>query len=125
MSCSLKIQPHIRGHVSSCNGRVDLVGVKVEQCQEHIQNASNIATEVEAQVQRERERKKIELAKFQKRVKQRAFEWERTKQLQLAAKTTETVESEQKIAEQAVKLDKIKVKATLPLGNYAIPILYQ
>lgn len=109
MSCSLKIQPHIRGHVSSCNGRVDLVGAKVEQCQDHIQSASNVASEIETQLQREREKKKKGLAKFQKRVKQRAFEWERTKQLQLAARTTETVESELKIAEQAVKLDKIKV----------------
>ena len=115
MSCTLKIEPHIRGHIASCNGRVDRVGAKAEQCGDHSHdyNASDMAALVDAQVRRGRERKRQELEKFKRRVKQRAVAWERTKQLQMAATTTEIVTSEQKTAEQAVKLDKVKVSFLL------------
>ncbi len=109
MSCTLKIEPHIRGHIAGCNGRVDRVGAKAEQCRDIPQNATHMAALMETQDREDRERKRQELELFKRRVKQRATEWERTKQQQIAVSSTETVASEQKIAEQALKLDKTKV----------------
>ncbi len=109
MSCTLKIEPHIRGHIAGCNGRVDRVGAKAEQCRDNPQNATHMAALMETQARENRERKRQELELFKRRVRQRSTEWERTKQRQIAISNTETIASEQKIAEQALKLDKTKV----------------
>ena len=58
---------------------------------------------------REKERKAQELENFQRRVKHRVSQREREKQREMAYKSTELVQSEQRVAEKAVKLDKIKV----------------
>ena len=73
MSCTLKIEPHIRSHIASCNGRVDRVGAKAEQCGDHTQNANDMAVLMDAQVKRDRERKRQELENFKMRVRQREY----------------------------------------------------
>ena len=74
---------------------------------------NDMAVLMDAQVKRDRERKRQELENFKRRVRRRVVAWERTRQMQMAATTVEIVTSEQKIAEQAVKLDKVRVSILL------------
>ncbi len=113
MRSTLRVEPHIRGHVAWCNGSVEDVGVKVEQCKNNPQSASEVAALMSARAEQDRDRKKKELERFRRRVKQRATEWERLKKQQLAVNTTQTIASEQRIVEQAVQLDKKKVLRTI------------
>lgn len=124
MSSTLRVDPHLRGHIAWCNGSVEKVGAKAEQCRSTPQNATEEAALIEARAKQDRDRKNKELENFRRRVKQRAAEWERTKKQQLAINTTQTVASEQKIVEQAAQLDKRKVNynTVLVIFSYLVPI---
>lgn len=111
---SLRVERHPRGHVASCNGQVELLSTRVESCFNHSPgNASQTALLVETLSRKERERKAQQLETFQKRVKHRVTQRERERQREIATVSNELVKCEQKAAEKAVKLDKIKVKPKL------------
>lgn len=107
---SLRVERHPRGHVASCNGRVELLNPRVESCiNESPSNAAENALMIEVWTQREVERKANQLESFQKRVKNRVCQRERERQREIATVSSQLVQCEQRAAEKAVKLDRIKV----------------
>ena len=108
---SLRVERHPRGHIASCNGKVELLKTKVVSCTDPSRNAAENALLMDVLARREKERKAQELENFQKRVKHRVSQREREKQQEIAHKSTELAQSEQRAAEKAVKLDKIKVES--------------
>ena len=110
---SLRVERHPRGHVASCNGRVELLNTRVEPYKALSGEASENATMMDMLAKKERERKAHQLESFQKRVKHRVFQREREKQLEMATASTQVVQAEQRAAERAVKLDRIKVIVNL------------
>ena len=106
---SLRVERHPRGHIASCNGKVELLNTRVVSCSDPSGNAAENALMMDVWARREKERKAQELESFQRRVKHRVSQREREKQREMAHKSTELVKSEQRVAEKAVKLDKIKV----------------
>ena len=110
---SLRVERHPRGHIASCNGRVELLNTKVVSCTDPSRNAAENALLMDVLGRREKERKAQELESFQKRVKYRVSQREREKQREIAHKSTELAQSEQRAAEKAVKLDKIKVESKI------------
>lgn len=107
---SLRVERHPRGHIAACNGRVELLNTRVESYSENRPgNASENALKVDAWTRSENERKAHQLESFQRRVKYRVFQRERERQREIATVSTELVMSEQRAAEKAVKLDRIKV----------------
>ena len=118
---SLRVERHPRGHVASCNGRVELLNTRVVSCTDPSENAAENALMMDVWGRREKERKAQELESFQRRVKHRVSQREREKQREMAHKSTELVQSEQRVAEKAVKLDQTKVdskKVELLFGLY-------
>ena len=111
---SLRVERHPRGHVASCNGRVELLNTRVESyAKESLVNASENALMVDVLTKREKEKKAHQLESFQKRLKQRVCQRERERQREIATVSSQLVQSEQKAAEKAVKLDRIKVSTNL------------
>ena len=108
---SLRVERHPRGHIASCNGRVELLNTRVVSCTDPSRKATEKALLMDVLARREKERKAQELENFQKRVKHRVSQREREKQQEIAHKSTELAQSEQRAAEKAVKLDKIKVES--------------
>ena len=90
MCTSLKVTPHPRGHIASCNGRVEKIEAWVEpvdiaSCSTC---ASHRASQVQSLVQHERERKLAELARFRKDVKKRVRQVEKAKERKLLTEAT-------------------------------------
>ena len=106
---SLRVERHPRGHVASCNGRVELLNTRVVSCIDSSESAADNAHVMEVWSRREKERKDHQLESFQKRLKHRVIQREREKQREIAHKSTELVQSEQRATEKAVNLDRIKV----------------
>ena len=106
---SLRVERHPRGHVASCNGKVELLSTRVVSCTDPSGNAAENAVMMDVWTRREKERKAQQLESFQRRVKHRVSQREREKQREMAHKSTELVQSEQRAAEKAEKLDRIKV----------------
>lgn len=107
---SLRVERHPRGHIAACNGRVEILNTRVESCTNYrLGNASENALKFDAWARRENERKAYQLENFQRRVKHRVCQRERERQREIAAVSGELVKSEQRAAEKAVKLDRIKV----------------
>ena len=109
---SLRVERHPRGHIAACNGRVEILNTRVESCTNYrLGNASENALKFDAWARRENERKAYQLENFQRRVKHRVCQRERERQREIAAVSGELVKSEQRAAEKAVKLDRIKVSS--------------
>jgi hypothetical protein len=89
---------------------VELLNTRVVSCTDPSTKATENALLMDVLARREKERKAQELESFQKRVKHRVSQREKEKQREMAHKSTELVQSEQRAAEKAVKLDKIKVE---------------
>lgn len=90
MCTSLKVTPHPRGHIASCNGRVETIEAWVEpvdvlSCPTC---ASHRAAQVQRLAQQERERKLAKLAKFRKDVKKRVYKVQNTMEQKTCAETT-------------------------------------
>ena len=102
---SVRVEPHLRGHIASCNGRLELVQARVEASREPGGWAREVALKEEVTRQEEQDKKAKRLLTFQHQVKQRVLQRERSKQQQLAAQSSQAVQCEQRVAEQAVALD--------------------
>ncbi|MCG8626643.1 MAG: hypothetical protein MJE68_32165, partial [Proteobacteria bacterium] len=87
------------------------MNTRVVSCTDPSRNATENALFMDVLARREKERKAQELENFQKRVKHRVSQREREKQQEIAHRSTELAQSEQRAAEKAVKLDKIKVES--------------
>lgn len=70
MSSTLRVIPHPRGHIASCNGAVDLVQARAERYQDAPWGGREVALLVETRGEREREKMK-ELVHFRSQVKER------------------------------------------------------
>ena len=109
---SLKVCPHPRGHIASCNGSLHRFTTKVELYPyDPSLSASQRAALVEEWTKKERQRKTLKLAQFQKEVKLRVSTREKLIQQEMMATSSKAMQSEQAIVEKALKLDDIKVKA--------------
>lgn len=90
MCTSLKVTPHPRGHIASCNGRVETIEAWVEPVD--ILSCPTCASHRAAQVQRlaqqEREKKLAKLVKFRKDVKRRVHQVQKTREQKTCAETT-------------------------------------
>ena len=90
MCTSLKVTPHPRGHIASCNGRVESIEAWAEPVD--IPSCSNCASHRAAQVQRlaqqEGEKKLAELTKFRKNVKRRVRQVEKTREQKTCVEMT-------------------------------------
>ena len=106
----LRVRPHIRGHIASCNGSVEKLEARIE-CDHNDPRLSAVerAALVEEWTEKERERKAERLAKFQKNVKIRVSAREKVMQKEMAETSNKAMKSEQKAAERAMKLDEPKV----------------
>lgn len=115
MNTSVRIVPHPRGHIASCNGRVDRVQARVERStyQHPPWGGREVATLVEAEGNRQRERKMAELVHFQNQVKARV------RRRGVVASCCDIAWPEQRVSEQAVKLEE-KVKKLLLLKSFAV-----
>ena len=79
----LRVATHIRGHVASCNGKVELVKARAEQCSVGgSENCLNVQ-ELQAKAEEIRRLKEERLQTFQRDVKERVKRRERTRQKQL------------------------------------------
>lgn len=106
----MKVCPHPRGHVASCNGSLDQLQTRI-QCDFHDPrlSAGERAALVQEWTQKERERKAQKLAQFQKDVKSRVSAREKLIQQEMAATSSKAMKYEQEAAEKALKLDNTKV----------------
>lgn len=107
---SLKVCPHPRGHVASCNGSLDQLQTRIHcDFNDRRLSAGERATLVQEWTHKERERKAQKLAQFQKDVKSRVSAREKLIQQEMAATSSKAMKYEQEAAEKALKLDNTKV----------------
>jgi len=107
---SLRVCPHPRGHIASCNGSLQKFQTKVE-CDLHNPHlsAAERAALVQDWTEKERERKALRLARFQQEVKDRVSAREKLIQQEIAQTSSKAMRLEQEAAERALKLDNTKV----------------
>lgn len=87
---SLRVESHPRGHVAPCNGRVELVNARVEQCADLSGDNKEVAAATEAWGRAQRERKAERLHRFQREVRARVRERERERrQRELASEAAQ------------------------------------
>ena len=79
----LRVATHIRGHVASCNGKVELVKARAEQCSLGVSENYLSVQELQAKAEEVRRLKEERLRIFQRDVKERVKRRERTRQKQL------------------------------------------
>lgn len=89
MCTSLKVTPHPRGHIASCNGRVETIEAWVEpvdvlSCPTCV---SQRAAQVQKLTQQEREKRLAKLAKFRKDVNKRVRQVGKNTEQEVYAKT--------------------------------------
>lgn len=107
---SLKVCPHPRGHIASCNGSLEELETRIEcDLRDPCLSAAERAALVQEWTERERMRKALKLSQFQRDVKNRVSAREKLVQQEMAAATSKAMESEQEAAERALKLDNTKV----------------
>ena len=107
---SLRVERHPRGHIAACNGRLEILNTRVESCTNYrLGKALENAQKFDEWARREKERKTYQLESFQRKVKHRVCQRERERLREIAAVSGELVKSEQRAAEKAVELDRIKV----------------
>ncbi len=101
-----RVRPHIRGHIASCNGSVEKLETRVVCAHSYPSlTAAERAALVEEWTEKERQRKALRLAKFQKRVKIRVSAREKVMQKEIAETSSKAMKSEQRAAERVQKLD--------------------
>lgn len=106
---SLRVGRHPRGHVASCNGNIHAVAVRIDHCSRQPISATELASFAETATVKENELRAAKLAHFQERVKSRVHNRERAKQKEMAVTSRKTVQLEQRVTDQAVNVDRIKV----------------
>ena len=99
----LRANRHPRGHIAHCNGKIELVKARVEQCVESPGNAVKMACLVEANCREEVTRKAHKLLIFQRDVKDRVRMHERARQ-QRAVSSSEAVQFEERMVQKAITL---------------------
>ena len=102
---ALRVERHPRGHIASCNGRVELVNARAEVCRVPCREASDMAAWVDGVEKEERQRKIKMLRSFQRDVKRRVALQEQAKQRQIAVSCHHALQSEQRVAEKAMVME--------------------
>lgn len=80
----LRVEPHIRGHIASCNGRVELVKTRVESYTVNDDAVALNAQELQARAEEARRLKEERLLAFQRDVKERVRRKERARLKQIS-----------------------------------------
>lgn len=80
----LCVETHLRGHVASCNGRVELVKARVEPHSTRDYGSCSEAQELQAKAEEAQRQKEERLLNFQRAVKERVQRRERARQKQLS-----------------------------------------
>lgn len=80
----LRVEAHLRGHVASCNGRVELVKARAELNSTQDCRSFSEAQELQARAEEARRQKEERLLSFQRTVKERVQRRERARQKQLS-----------------------------------------
>lgn len=80
----LRVEAHPRGHVAACNGRVELVGARVEPYLLADGGSHLQAQEMQARAEEMRRERESRLLAFQREVRERVQRRERAKQQQLS-----------------------------------------
>lgn len=107
---SLKVYGHPRGHIASCNGSLEQLKTRVScDLYDPSLSASERGALVQEWTEKERERKALKLAQFQRDVKSRVNAREKLMQQEMAETSSKAMRSEQEAAERALKLDNTKV----------------
>ena len=85
-SCSrhLRAEPHLRGHVAACNGRVELVRARAELCSPQDAIIPPDSREIQAKAEERERRKEEQLLAFQRSVRERVQRKERARLQQLS-----------------------------------------
>lgn len=102
MSSTLRVIPHPRGHIASCNGAVDLVQARAERYQDAPWGGREVALLVETRGEREREKKMKELVHFRSQVK------ERVKKREKVISPREVVWPEYSVPRRATRMEDIE-----------------
>lgn len=112
---TLRVRPHPRGHIASCNGSLEQLEARVEHfLDDPSLNAVEKAVLVEEWSEKEKEKKAARLAQFKKGVKERVSARRKLMEQEMAENTTKAMQSEQAAAERAMKLDDTKVSQIIP-----------
>ena len=88
MASSLRLEPHLRGHVAACNGRVELVRARAELCSLEDDVILSDGGEVQAREEEARRLKEERLLAFQRDVRERVRRRERARVQQLSEAAT-------------------------------------
>lgn len=80
----LCVETHLRGHVASCNGRIELVKARVEPHSSRDYGNFREAQELQARAEEAQRQKEERLLNFQRAVKVRVQRRERARQKQLS-----------------------------------------
>ena len=80
----LRVEAHLRGHVALCNGRVELVGARVEPYSLRDGESCAEAQELQTRAEETRREKEERLLAFQRDVRERVQRRERARQQQLS-----------------------------------------
>lgn len=78
------METHLRGHVASCNGRVELVKARVEPHSTRDYGSCPEAQELQARAEEAQREKEERLLNFQRAVKERVQRRERARQKQMS-----------------------------------------
>ena len=92
----IRVVTHLRGHMASCNGRVELVEVRAEQCSLRGSESCLDIQKLQAKAEEIRKLKEERLRTFQRDVQERVQRRERTRQKQLLEATSRHVLKEQR-----------------------------
>ena len=103
----LRVEPHPRGHIASCNGNREQVAAFAEPCAVGL-DSRNKALAMEERMRREREKKRQKILDFQRRMKKGLSQKEKAWKQMMAENASKAVECEQKAVE--------KLEATNTLG---------
>ena len=104
----LRVEAHPRGHVAACNGRVELVGARVEPCLLADGGSYPPAQEMQAKTEEMKREKESRLLAFQREVRERVQRRERARQQQLSEAVRQRAWKETQRATRLKKRGKVR-----------------
>lgn len=118
----LRVEAHPRGHVAACNGRVELVGARVEPYLVQDGGSHLQAQEVQTQAEEMRRERESRLLAFQREVRERVQRRERARQQQLSEAVRQRAWKETQGSTTLKKRRKVHVRVAK--GRYAVHRYY-
>lgn len=119
----LRVGTHLRGHVASCNGRVELVRARAEPHSQQDGESCFETQELQARAEEIRKQKEERLLTFQRDVKERVQRRERARQKQLSEAASKPVLKEKQPSARAPGVRRRKVWNTGMFNHKTILII--